>query len=49
MKMKKTLLAAGVSLLSLGALVGCGGGGDDANTLKIVVLNAGYGETWIKE
>ena len=49
MKMKKTLLAAGVSLLSLGALVGCGGGGDDANTLKIVVLNAGYGDTWIKE
>ena len=39
----------GASLLSLGALVGCGGSSDDANKLKIVVLNAGYGDTWIKE
>ena len=49
MKMKNTFLAAGVALLSLGALVGCGGSGDDKNTLKIIALNAGYGDSWIKE
>lgn len=46
---KKSLLAIGAAILSCGALASCGSSGDDANVLKIVVLNAGYGDTWIKE
>ncbi len=48
-KFKKSLLAIGAAILSCGALVGCDSNSGDDNVLKIVVLNAGYGDAWINE
>lgn len=44
---KKTLLYALTGLVACGTIAGCNKTGDD-NTLRIIVLNAGYGDSWIK-
>ena len=49
LKSKKSLILPLVALLAAGVATGCGGSGKDDNKLRIVVLNAGYGDTWIKE
>lgn len=47
--LKKSLLCAMTSLLTIGAITGCSGSGADDNKLRIVVLSAGYGDSWIRE
>jgi len=47
-KIKKTLLCTIACLLTVGVATGCNKEADD-NKLRIVVLDAGYGTTWIKE
>ena len=49
LKSKKSLILPLVALLAAGVATGCGGSEKDDNKLRIVVLNAGYGDTWIKE
>lgn len=46
-KIKKTLLSMITCLLTIGVSTGCSKENDD-NLLRIVVLDAGYGSTWIK-
>lgn len=48
MNIKKTLLCTITALITSGMLSGCGENKED-NLLKIVVLNAGYGDAWIKD
>lgn len=47
MKITKKIPLFLASLLLIGGLTSCGGGGNDQNILNIVCINAGYGRVWI--
>lgn len=47
MKITKKIPLFLASLLLIGGLTSCGGGGNDQNVLNIVCINAGYGRVWI--
>ena len=48
MNFKRSLISALTVFMIGGMLTGCGGDNTD-NRLEVVVLNAGYGDAWIKE
>ena len=49
MNFKRNLISALTVFMIGGMLTGCGGNETNDNRLEIVVLNAGYGDAWIKD